>query len=433
MGNSDSDLQAGGSDAATQTTSFQVSKEPVVRPKSEADVHKFDTGPAPETREAPHFEQLGELPRTYGEKTIYLIARDPHWLFTYWDVDGSEYPASSMRGGEHKFFLKLTGGTQETLIEVNLEARNWYIPVSKSGVTFTAELGYFDPAGAWQAIVASNEAAVPSDALSDTPAYDFATVPFHLTFQRLVDMVKATMATGESLIQALSRLQGEGRRLAFAQGTPPDWTDEQKSVLAALVGEDLVSKIASGSGQIDQLLRKQLEEKLNTESASFLSEKGRLSELLKAAESSWGPAESSLFSALGASWNTALGASWSTALGASWSTAPGASWSAQPFSAPSERGFFMHVNAEVIFYGGTHPDATVWIDGKQTPLKPDGTFRYHFKFPDADFEIPIVAQSPDNLEQRSATLSFKRATGRKGDVGATAQPHDLETPMGQKH
>ena len=28
----------------------------------------------------------------------------------------------------------------------------------------------------------------------------------------------------------------------------------------------------------------------------------------------------------------------------------------------------MHVNAEIIFYGGTHPDATVWIDGKRGSL-----------------------------------------------------------------
>ena len=371
-----------------------------MRAQTEGDVHKYEATRESEGR--PHFEQLGELPQGYGQRTLYLIARDPHWLFTYWEVNWSEFPASS------KFSLKVVGGGEERLIEINPEAKNWYIPVDKSGVTFTAELGYFNAAGAWETIVRSNDAATPTDALSETAAYDFATVPFHLTFQRLVDMVKTTMATGESLIHALSRLQGEGRRLSFAPGTVPNWTDEQKNVLTALVGEELVSKIAMGSGEIDQLLRKQLEEKLNTESASFLSEKGRLAELLLSAESSWGPAESSLFSAVGAS------------------------WSAQPFSQQGERQFFLHVNAEVIFYGGTHPDATVWIDGKQIQLKPDGTFRHHFIFPDAGHEIPIVALSPDGLEERSATLSLKRGTERKGEVGATGQPQHLGTPMGKK-
>src|SRR5205823_5031508 len=110
----------------------------------------------------------------------------------------------------------------------------------------------------------------------------------------------------------------------------------------------------------------------------------------------------------------------------------GASWSAQPFSKKTERNFFMHVNAEVIFYGGTHPDATVVIDGKQIMLQPDGSFRYHFIFPDDGHEIPIVATSPDGVETRSAILTFERGTTRKGHVGHTEQPKHLGKPMGKK-
>jgi hypothetical protein len=93
----------------------------------------------------------------------------------------------------------------------------------------------------------------------------------------------------------------------------------------------------------------------------------------------------------------------------------------------------MHVNAEVIFYGGTHPDATLWIDGHEIELSPDGAFRYHFRFPDASYEIPIVAESPDGVEQRSATLRFERATSRQGEVHHTAQPEHLPPhPIGRK-
>ena len=109
----------------------------------------------------------------------------------------------------------------------------------------------------------------------------------------------------------------------------------------------------------------------------------------------------------------------------------GASWSAQPFGYP-EREFFMHVNAEVIFYGGTHPQAKVTIDGRPVQLQPDGTFRYHFKLPDNQFEIPIVAVSPDSVETRSATLYLQRGTTRYGDVGSTPQPEYLTNPMGAR-
>ena len=64
-------------------------------------------------------------------------------------------------------------------------------------------------------------------------------------------------------------------------------------------------------------------------------------------------------------------------------------------------------------------------------LRPDGSFRYHFVLPDGEFEIPIVATSPDGVETRRAVLRFERATGREGEVGATAQP-PLGEPFGRK-
>jgi hypothetical protein len=95
------------------------------------------------------------------------------------------------------------------------------------------------------------------------------------------------------------------------------------------------------------------------------------------------------------------------------------------------REFFMHLNAEVIFYGGTHPDAKVTVNGQEIMVRPDGTFRYHFVFPDGAFEIPIVATSPDGVETRRGVLRFERATTREGKVGSTAQP-PLGAPMGRK-
>jgi hypothetical protein len=110
-------------------------------------------------------------------------------------------------------------------------------------------------------------------------------------------------------------------------------------------------------------------------------------------------------------------------------SAVGASWGGESFGL-TQREFFMHVNAEVIFYGGTHPEAKVTVAGQPIQLQPDGTFRYHFIFPDRDFEIPIVAVSPDGKETRSATLFFRRETTRQGDVGHTVQPPYLAEPMG---
>ena len=382
---------------------FQISNDPVIAGAEETEAHKFEIGSTTEgsiTGGAPAFEDLGELPASYQEDTLFLVARDPRWVFTYWDFDWVKYAASAFRGGVKQYFLKISteAGADQALIEINPEARNWYVPVASPDTAYFAEIGFFDKAGAWQRIVQSGVAVTPADALAADAVADFATVPAHLTFERLLELVKAKMLEGESLISALARIAGEGR-LEFRAGMSPTWTDEQKRLLAALLGDTLIERLGMGSDEIDQLLRKQLQQKLHSESASGLS--GALLETL-------GPTTSSLFSGIGAS------------------------WSAQPFSVKRERGFFLHVNAEIIFYGGTDPDATVWIDGKEIKLSPDGTFRYHYKLPDGDFAIPIVAQSPDKVERRTATLSFVRGTSRVGDVGATGQPQELSPLIGKK-
>ncbi len=381
---------------------FQISPEPVVAAEDQNEAHKFEIGSVsqPPAVSAPVFEDLGDLPESYFEDTLFLVARDPRWLFSYWDFNWARFASSAFRGGVKQFFLKIStaAGVDAGLIEINAEARNWYIPVNNPDTAYFAEIGYFDKAGGWQKIVQSGIAATPADALAEESAADFATVPAHLTFERLLDLVKAKMMEGESLISALARIAGEGR-IEFRAGQAPTWTDEQKRLLAALLGDTLIDRLGLGSEEIDQLLRKQLQQKLYSESASGLS--GVLLETLA-------PGPTSLFSGIGAS------------------------WSAQPFSVKRERGFYMHVNAEIIFYGGTDPDATVWVDGQEIKLAPDGTFRYHFKLPDGDFAIPIVAQSPDKVERRSATLSFVRGTSRVGEVGATGQPAALSPLIGKK-
>ena len=400
---------------------FQISKEPLGdQPLPDTSAHKFETAREhiPDAPSAPAYENLGELPQSYGSNTLFLIARDPHWLFAYWDIN---WTAFQPRDGQ--FYLKLfkAGGAEELTTEIHPEARNWYLPVKEAGTTYYTELGYFSGTGEWTGIVRSDDATAPQDKFSDATDADFATVPIHLTFQRLVEMVRTRMRDGESLIGALSRLQGEGRRLLFQPGKAPEWSDEQRQVLAALFGQEVMDRISMGSAEIDQLLRQELLEKLSTESASELVSKSRITELL-------GPTESSLFSAYAAG---GLGSAFSSEV-TSWSSALGSSWSAQPFGQAAGREFFMHVNAEVIFYGGTHPDAKVWIDGRQVQLAPDGTFRFHFRFPDGNYSIPIVAESPDGVEQRSASLRFERATARQGEVGHTAQPEHLGTPIGAK-
>ncbi len=432
--------------------------------------------PAGSDEKPSDLDHLGELPHSYGLDTIFLVAQEPHWLFTYWDIDISRHP-----GGQS--FLRVLEGEDATAIEseieVPFETRNWYIPVKVAGACYTVEIGYYR-GGLWNVIARSATIQTPPDQLSASSRFDFATIPLHLSFQKLMDNVRGAVHSGETFTEAVSRLQKEGRLAAFAPGIFPELFGAQRIVLEALLGPDLIDELSSGSfssGEIEERVRKALEEKLSSEGASELLARGQwgaeesslfsaLSALAGAAggpvpssgagwtpaalsswaaatltswstgahaQSSWGAGSlASWFQAAQSSWTQAALSSWTQAAVTSWAESAASSWSgaSETLSSPGfQRKFFLHVNAEVIFYGGTDPLAKVTIDGQPVTLNPDGTFRHHFVFPDGTYEIPIVATSPDGVETRSATLRLERQTGRQGDVGHTAQP-PLGSPMG---
>jgi len=628
---------------AEKQNGFRIASDPTLSEESKV---QGSEGQAPiEPTEKLKFEDLGALPTGYGE--MFVIARDPHWLFTYWDFDYAKFPTP------RKLFLEIFRNEElESTIEINEMARNWYIPVQSAAQAYTVQFGYRDAMDAWTSVGKAGPTRTPPESISANWDTQFATVPFHLSFNFLLDVISAARAGSQPLTEALARLQQEA---SSGPGGASSWGIEQIKVLETLLGKNFLDRLFSMSSQeVLEFLHGELSAKLDSESASELLAKGRLASLLAPGESSlfsgsirefvrqelssggvssfggaevggvssqiggvssevggvssevlvggsetlaswqagvreiiskWEQAVSSLglssevlaswqaglsevtssfakaISSLGlgsevlaswqaglseitgsfaqavssyglssetiaswqagigerfakwesalssyglgsevfaswqaglseitSSWETALSsyslssetlASWQTGLGAissSWETAfgslgvssfsfgseqvsslsswsglefglsswgqlasetslfsgIGASWSGQPFSQP-ERKFFMHVNAEVIFYGGTDPQAKVTIAGRPVQLQPDGTFRYHFKFPDNEFEIPIVAVSPDGVETRSATLLLQRDTARYGDVGATAQPEHLGVPMGERH
>src|ERR1700751_4115593 len=491
----------------------------------------------------PEPEQLGELPSGYGD--MFVVARDPHWLFTYWDFDYSKLP------GQRQLGLQVfRDDALETTIDINEIARNWYLPVQAANASYRVVFGYKDGQGTWHSVGEAGPAHTPPEAVSTQWDTLFATVPIHLTFNLLVDVVEAAKNRGEPLAEALARLQ----QAALNGGSrSPNWGPAQLQMLETLFGKDLLVRLSSmNSSELSTFLRADLAAPTSSESASELVAKSRLAQLLVPAESSlfsggiFGAALSSeVFQSGGALSSAALssfglssgelvsrlssmglssaeiatllsstnlssetlssaglssaelssgllsqlqinlaelsslglssfelssaalsserfsalqlaamemGALSSEQLSSAWSSswsglefgfsswgelvsesslfsAVGASWGGESFGLPP-REFFMHVNAEVIFYGGSLPGAKGTVAGQPIQLQPDGTFRYHFIFPDRDFEIPIVAVSPDGKETRSATLFFRRETTRQGDVGHTVQPPYLAEPMG---
>jgi hypothetical protein len=510
-------------DSARKTdkpSGFQINVQPIMEgdePPAEATA-KFVTPVEGGTGSG----ESGELPRSYGENAVFLIAQDPHRLFTYWDLDPQSHP-----GGPAVIkCFRVDSDSLEIEFEVPLEVRNWYIPVTQAGATYRVEIGYYRNS-TWHPLAASAPAATPADAVSRSDDFAYATLPMDTAFSALLASLPARARHHPDLVRQLALLR---HKHAGAVEKLPEilrQNEEAMGLLQAILGDQLLLELLSGSwtaAALAENISSRLGELLHSEASSELfarfqalsAESSLFSGLVSfpqfsaeelssgaigsatlsswtesliswshaarhaaASEwlSSWGlaPGESSAsqgslelssaglasswFGLFASSWSgqevsswagstasswseTTLSswfgeslsswtaeslASWTNELLSSWSTSESGSW----FTAPGSRDFFMHVNAEVIFYGGTDPQAKVTICDQPVTLQPDGTFHYHFVFPDSVSEIPIVATSPDGVETRKAVLRFERATVKQGRVDATGQP-PLPTPLGRQ-
>ncbi|HEY5753915.1 MAG TPA: DUF4912 domain-containing protein [Chthoniobacterales bacterium] len=326
-------------------TPFRLSKQPMVAGPGQPPIEEEPVVDlVKEFAPATIYDDLGELPATYGSGTIFLAARDPHWLFVYWDIDLEAISPEMLLDGESAFYLKVfkAGGELVDQIRVNTEARNWYFPVKEAGVEYFVELGYNDMTCQWSALGRSNEVFSPADAFSEGIA-EFATLPFHLSFQKIIDLIGEEIPPGETLAGALARLQKSTdptlRSLAST------WTPEQRQLLEALVGPELVAQVTLGSANVDQIFRERLTEILSSPGASeFSFLQGASSEVLAALGSSlsseiissWGKAAGLGVSSLesGKAFGSEVTSSWAgasfgaagVAAGAWGPTSAGASW-----------------------------------------------------------------------------------------------------------
>ena len=77
---------------------------------------------------------------------------------------------------------------------------------------------------------------------------------------------------------------------------------------------------------------------------------------------------------------------------------------------PRRKEFHFEVDAELIVFGKTEPNAHVTLQGEPVRVRHDGTFTVRFAMPNARQVIPAVASSVDGLEQRTVVLAVERNT-----------------------
>jgi hypothetical protein len=347
---------------------------------------KYSLGPTPPSQTFPTAET--ELPEAYGTKKLFLAARDPHWLYAHWDLTREQQLKVNAQSSDGHLVLRVYSqkieGHPTYEIHVHPESRHWFTHVERAGDSYVAELGYYSALGKWMRISVSSGTMTPPDAISPETDTEFATIPFEFPFAKLMEIIKNAVCENLPLAQAVEELRRHGHpdlpRVTASSPSPfpATWTPQQEQALEKVINIDSVRRVWMGSLEITELIRRKLSHEISSLGVSSF----------------------------------------------------GVSSLSSPFGGMEKsKGFWFNVNAELIIYGATEPNAKVTLGGHEIKLRPDGTFSFRFALPDGKYDLPAVAISADGDDARAADLKFSRETEYLGDVGAHPQDPSLKTPL----
>jgi hypothetical protein len=351
-------------------------------PKKSGPGEKYALGP---NTPAQHLDSpAGELPDAYGTKKLLLTARDPHWLYAHWDLTRQQQSKLNAKSADGHLVLRIYANKVEGHpayeIHVHPESNHWFAHVERAGNPYAAEIGYYSSVGKWIRTSVSSGTVTPPDAVSTDVDTEFATIPFEFPFGHLMEIIKATLRENVPLAQAVEDLRRTGHpELPRVNGTPlTAWTPQQEQALAKVVNIDQMRRVWMGSLEITELIRRRLAHEISSDGASQF----------------------------------------------------GVSSPSSPFGGPQQaKDFWFNVNAELIIYGATEPDAKVTLGGHEIKLRSDGSFSFRFALPDGKYDLLAVAVSADGTKARAADLKFSRATEYLGDVGTHPQYPALKAPL----
>lgn len=383
-------------------------------PQATGPGRKFASGPSLVTGPAESIEAA--LPEAYGTGRLWLVSRDPHCLYAHWDLTAQQQRECNTQSVHQHLLVRVyqdhSNGRPLNEIHVHPESRHWFIHVERAGATYIAELGFYPKDGHWQRVALSEPVSTPAATRAEPGPVQFATMTFEspAVFRAGPEPSPGTYfhrsATGPSgaaqgafhARSSVTEVRPTGAYHAspawLPSTAPPwEWSEAQTQIVAEMSGWTMARTEWLDSMEITRLVEGKVE-------------------ILPRAELG---AEALLPSSLEA---------------AIFSPAPGPPGEvSSPFGGevPAQKQFWFNVNAELVIYGATEPDAQVTIGGRPIRLRPDGTFSYRFALPDGTYELPIAATAAHG-DSRLAHLRFHRGTSYSGEVGVHPQDPSLRRP-----
>lgn len=212
---------------------FRISDEPLVRSKG---------GPATEN---------GALPAPHDTDLLYVIARDPKSLFIYWDLNWKRvFAQAGLSPCEVHLRIYREDGSVEGTRAINPFRGHCYAEVGAAGAGYCCELGCLVDEE-WKSLVRSGKAATPSDRMSEDFTVQFATLPLHLSFQRMLDILRETEAGGATLAKSVAELQEKAGATPGANGSANGANRKPASDLSVL-GQAARAALPPTSAEIAQ-------------------------------------------------------------------------------------------------------------------------------------------------------------------------------------
>ncbi len=133
------------------------------------------------------WRRFEHLPDNYGDNFIYLLVRDPYWLYTYWEIqkDHQERCLAQLGGGWDRVrsVLRVYDVTSNkglpSFFDIFLQgmASNWYIEVQPNR-SYLVEIGLLHRDGRFVALARSNQVTTPRAGMSEVLDEEWMDIDF---------------------------------------------------------------------------------------------------------------------------------------------------------------------------------------------------------------------------------------------------------------
>jgi len=374
------------------------------RPRKKSEPGRLIKAKKTETLPLNIFEDSDHLPPAYDITFVQLIARDPHWLYAYWEISAQTVAEIRQQIGDLLDQCAYTLRVYDvTLVNFNgfnanffndydgLHANNRYIHFTNDNASYCAEIGVRDPYGRFYPFTRSNFVNTQRSNHSHRSDLIWKQVDDHLADKNFVNIQFDAPSPEEDVKTVKVNWQINLKRISLS-------IDEIKTFYIK-------------TEPLKQLLRHRVESLIREKkSDTYFNE-------------DWSIEESLLPGLITGKYSYRK-----AYLGASETLIT-------EFEGASEEIFFKQVKAKkqkpfpfkidmrLIVTGATEPDATVTLGDKKIDLDPDGLFQLEYHLQDGILPLNFTATSADNEHTRKISTSVTRERTQYEYKCRTFEPH----------